>query len=288
MGIAYTDTVMGIVLHTLAALGYAALAVGPWRALLSQANHAIGPTPRGALAVVLVVHALALQQAIFTPMGLRLGLGLALSSTLWLGMLVYWFESLMIRVDGVRLLLLPLAALAALMPVLLPGKLELEPINVPWLAPHLLASLASYGIMVIAAMHALLMAAIDQHLHRPQATVARAGLLASWARLLDAMPPLLVLEKVLFRLLALGLSLLTIAIISGSAMSQSLGGPLLPFDHKTIFTLLAWLTFGLLLLGRQLRGWRGRIAARYTLAGLIWLLLAYAGTRFVLEVVLNR
>ena len=69
---------------------------------------------------------------------------------------------------------------------------------------------------------------------------------------------------------------------------KACGGPLLPFDHKTVFTLLSWITFGVLLMGRRLRGWRGRIALRYTLSGLALLLLAYAGSRFVLEMVLHR
>ena len=279
---------MGIVLHTLAALGYGALAISPWRTMAGQTSHITPPMQRWGLALVLLLHAAALQQAMLTPQGLRLGLGLALSSTLWLGMLVYWFESLMIRVDAVRLLLLPLAALAALMPVILPRGTVIEPFHVPWLGPHLIASLAAYGIMIIAALHALLMAAIDHHLHRPQAAVQRAGVVAAWARLLDALPPLLVLERVLFRLVAIGFLLLTFSVASGIAISLSQGGQALPFDHKTLFTLLSWVTFGVLLLGRRLRGWRGRIAVRYTLAGLIWLGLAYAGSRFVLEVVLQR
>lgn len=278
---------MGIVLHTLAALGYGALAIGPWRAMAGQANHLTPPVQRWGLALVLLLQALALQQAMFTPQGLRLGLGLALSSTLWLGMLVYWFESLMIRVDAVRLLLLPLAALAALMPVALPPGPVIESLQVPWLAPHLIASLAAYSIMVIAALHALLMAAIDRHLHKPNDATAHAGVTAAWGRLLDALPPLLVLERVLFRQVGIGFLLLTLSVASGSAMSLAQGGSALPFDHKTLFTLLAWLTFGVLLLGRHFRGWRGRIAVRYTLAGLVWLALAYAGSRFVLEVVLQ-
>jgi ABC-type uncharacterized transport system permease subunit len=61
-----------------------------------------------------------------------------------------------------------------------------------------------------------------------------------------------------------------------------------PLDHKTIFTLLSWFTFGGLLAGRYIRGWRGRIALRWTLAGFIFLLLAYTGSRFVLQVLLQR
>src|SRR5690554_5198584 len=138
MGIAYTDTVMGIVLHTLAALGYAVLGMRPWRALMGNASAAPARPQRVGLAVVLLLHAVALYMAMAAPGGVRLGLGLALSSTMWLGMLVFYIESLMIRVDGVRLLLLPLAAVAAFMPVLLPAPGTIENLSTPWLGLHLL------------------------------------------------------------------------------------------------------------------------------------------------------
>ena len=70
--------------------------------------------------------------------------------------------------------------------------------------------------------------------------------------------------------------------------SETLFGRAMRFDHKTVFALVSWLTFALLLAGRWLRGWRGRTALRWTLAGFVFLLLAYVGSRFVLEVVLGR
>ncbi len=279
---------MGIVLHTLAALGYAVLAAGPWRALAGNAPTVAHWPEKAGLAAVLLLHAVALYTAMAVPGGVRLGLGLALSSTMWLGMLVFWAESLMIRVDGVRLLLLPLAAVAALMPVLLPAPEVIENLHTPWLGVHLLLSLAAYGIITIAAMHALLMAAADRHLHQPQTTLPTEHAVGAWSRLFDALPPLLVLERLLFRLIWVGFVLLSLSVASGIAMSLNLGNGPLPADHKTLFTLLAWLTFGVLLAGRLLRGWRGRTAVRYTLVGLIWLVLAYAGSRFVLEVILQR
>mgnify|MGYP001355592901 CR=1 FL=1 len=279
---------MGIVLHTLAALGYALLAVRPWRALAGHAATLATPAEKAGLAVVLLLHGAGLYAAMLSSEGLRLGLGLALSATLWLGMLVFWLESLFIRVDGVRLLLLPLAALGALMPLALPAPVLIAHADNRWLPLHLVLSLAAYGIMTIAALHALLMAAADRRLHRPQPTAENAGMSPAWSRLFDAIPPLLMMERLLFRLIWVGFALLTLAVASGVAMSLTLFGQPLPFDHKTVFTLLSWLTFGVLLLGRQLRGWRGRVAVRYTLAGLILLLLAYAGSRFVIELVLHR
>ncbi|MCJ9708452.1 cytochrome c biogenesis protein CcsA, partial [Bordetella hinzii] len=86
----------------------------------------------------------------------------------------------------------------------------------------------------------------------------------------------------------IGFLVLSAAVATGSVASILLTGRILPFDHKTIFTLLSWLTFGGLLVGRQARGWRGRVALRWTVAGFCFLILAYTGSRFVLEMILHR
>jgi ABC-type uncharacterized transport system permease subunit len=76
--------------------------------------------------------------------------------------------------------------------------------------------------------------------------------------------------------------------LSGVGFSEQLFGRAFKLDHKTIFTMLSWALFGLLLAGRKWRGWRGKTALSFTLTGFATLLLAYVGTRFVLEVVLHR
>ena len=105
---------------------------------------------------------------------------------------------------------------------------------------------------------------------------------------LAGLPPLLTMEKLLFRLIHIAFLLLTLTLLSGILFSETLFGKALSFDHKTVFAFISWLIFAALLLGRHLRGWRGRHALRWTLAGFIALLLAYVGSRFVLEVILGR
>jgi ABC-type uncharacterized transport system permease subunit len=105
---------------------------------------------------------------------------------------------------------------------------------------------------------------------------------------LGALPPLLTLERLLFRIIAAAFVLLTCTLATGIAFSESLFGRPLQFDHKTLFALISWATFALLLAGRHLYGWRGRVALRWTLTGFVLLLLAYVGSRFVLEVLLGR
>lgn len=270
-------------------MGYGLLAIGAWSASSRAPDVPAAALEKIGLALVLVLHGVALAWSLHGPgPGLRLNLALALSSTMWLGMLVFWLESLVIRIDGLRLILLPLAAVAALTPLLMPEARPIPHLGTIWLPVHLALSLAAYGLMTIAAMHALLMAAADRRLHRPGPPAENTpGAGRAWHRAFDAMPPLLMLEQVLFRLIGMGFVLLTLAMVSGIAMSLTLSGSPFPFDHKTLFTLLSWVTFGVLLAGRGLRGWRGRIALRYTITGFVLLMLAYAGSRFVIEVLLT-
>jgi len=130
----------------------------------------------------------------------------------------------------------------------------------------------------------VLMALQESRLHAPSGA-ARSGWLNA---AIDRLPALLTMERLLFRLIAFGFSLLTLTVLSGFVFSEQLFGTAFRWDHKTVFTLLSWLLFGALLAGRVWRGWRGKTALRFTLTGFATLLLAYVGSRFVLEVVLHR
>jgi len=123
----------------------------------------------------------------------------------------------------------------------------------------------------------VLMAVAEKSLHRGRLTP-----------LLASLPPLLTMEALLFRLIHVAFALLTLTLASGILFSESLFGKALTFNHKTVFAILSWLIFALLLAGRHFRGWRGRKALHWTLAGFVALLLAYVGSRFVLEVILGR
>ena len=280
----------GIVFHALAAAAYALLAAALWRSLAKGAPAVqAGRAARSGLLGALVLHGAGLYQAMLSGPGLHLGWALALSAAVWLGMIVFWLESLLVQIDGLQLLLLPMATVATALAALFPHGLTVGHADNPWLRIHLLIALSAYALITVAALHAMLMAALDRKLHRPlPAEGAADGPSAIMSRMLDSMPPLLVQEQLLFRLIGIGFVVLTLAVGSGSVISMLLTGQALPFDHKTVFTLLSWITFGLLLLGRQVSGWRGRVALRWTLTGFAFLLLAYTGSRFVLEVILHR
>lgn len=276
----------GIVFHSLAALAYAILAISLWRPLAKGGTEPkTGKVGRICLLGAIVLHGIGLQQAILLSNSLHLGWALALSAAIWLGLIIFWLESLVIRIDGLLLILLPaaagVAALAALFPI---GHIVAHGNN-DWLRIHLLIALTAYGLITVAAFQAMLMATLDRYLHRPVEQAADRPLLS---QALDSMPPLLVQERLLFRLIWVGFFVLTLTVFSGMIVSLRLSGQILPLDHKTVFTLLSWFTFGGLLIGRYARGWRGRIALRWTLVGFAFLLLAYTGSRFVLDVILQR
>jgi ABC-type uncharacterized transport system permease subunit len=96
------------------------------------------------------------------------------------------------------------------------------------------------------------------------------------------------MERLLFRIIGAGFVLLTLTLATGIVFSEELFGTPFQITHKTIFGVLSWLIFGALLAGRAVYGWRGRIAMRWTLAGFLSLVLAYIGSRFVLEIILQR
>ncbi|MDH0090918.1 cytochrome c biogenesis protein CcsA [Achromobacter mucicolens] len=277
---------LGIVFHTAAALAYAVLGGSLWLRLAGAGEvEQTGKIARLCLLGALVLHGIGLQQSMLGAQHLFIGWALALSAAIWLGMVVFWVESLLVRIDGLQLLLLPAAAIASGLAAIFPQGQFVPHANDAWLRVHLLIALAAYGLITIAALHAMMMALLDRHLHRPLDAPAERSIIG---RVLDSQPPLLVQEQLLFRIIWIGFVVLTLAVGSGSIASMKLTGKILPFDHKTVFTLLSWLTFGVLLAGRHIWGWRGRVALRWTLTGFGFLILAYTGSRFVLEMILHR
>jgi ABC-type uncharacterized transport system permease subunit len=276
----------GIVFHAVAALAYAVLGASLWRRLAGAdgIQHA-GRVARVCLTGALFLQGVALYQSLLGGPYLFIGWALALSAAIWLGMVIFWLESLVVRIDGLLLLLLPAAAFVCVLAGAFPQGQVVPHANNSWLRIHLVIALMAYGLMTVAAVQAMLMALLDRHLHRPQQPADGNNLMA---KVLDVQPPLLMQERLLFRIISIGFAVLTLTVITGSVASYMLTQRVLPFDHKTVFTLLSWLTFGVLLLGRYRKGWRGRVALRWTLSGFALLLLAYTGSRFVLEVLLHR
>lgn len=278
-----------IVLHLAVSALYGGLALHFWRTRWRAGEPATGGMAgweRAALLLPLVLHAWLLQLDLLAPEQPRFGFGQALSIMLWLAAVIYWVESLFYNLDGMQPLVLPLAALAVPLPAVFPGMTLAHAASMQFKL-HLILGMAAYSVFTIAMLHALLMAIAERSLHKVRPLPAGAGP-SPLGGPLAGLPPLLTLERLLFRLIGLAFALLTLTLATGLVFSESLFGRALRFDHKTLFALLSWLTFAILLVGRHAYGWRGRMALRFTLSGFVMLLLAYVGSRFVLEVILRR
>jgi ABC-type uncharacterized transport system permease subunit len=99
---------------------------------------------------------------------------------------------------------------------------------------------------------------------------------------------LLSMEDILFKIYWFGFILLSITLFSGILFTNEIFGTSIVWNHKTIFSLMAWITYGAMLLGRMKYGWRGKKAVVISLIAFMFLLLSYFGTKFVLEILLNN
>jgi ABC-type uncharacterized transport system permease subunit len=206
----------------------------------------------------------------------RFGFAPALSVTAWLVLAAYMVESQFFPQLRARWALASLGALAVISAWVFPGK-TLAMDASPWLPLHWALGIASYGMFAAAVVHAALMTHAERQIRL--AHDGASGL------------PLLTLERLTFRFVSVGFVLLTATLLAGVFFGESLYGSAAAawkWDHKTVFSLLSWLTFALLLTGRAQFGWRGKRAVRVLYLGAGLLLLAYVGSRFVLEVLLGR
>jgi ABC-type uncharacterized transport system permease subunit len=236
---------------------------------------------RGLLWLAWGLHGLAVLWSLLgdTP---RFGFAPALSVTAWLVLTVYAVESHMYPKLRAVWAFAGLGAAAVLLALVFPGQ-ALHSAASPWLPLHWALGLASYGLFAAAVVHAWLMM-------RAETQMRLAPLVQNISSSTQSGLPLLTLERLTFRFVMAGFVLLTATLLAGWLFSETLygAGRAWKWDHKTIFSVLAWVAFAVLLIGRARFGWRGRTAVRVLYVGSGLLLLAYVGSRFVLEVVLGR
>ena len=251
------------------------------------------PTPAGlraweraVIVLPLALHGFLLYAILVAPDTPRFGFAFALSATLWMVVFIYWWESFFVNLEGILPIALLLAALCSLLTLWFPGLLRSA---IPFeFRLHLLLSIFATGVLTVALLHALLMAVVDRLLHRAQIGGLSSAGGGALAGPLAGLPPLLTLERLLFRLVGIAFALLTLTLASGLTLSEMLFGRALRFNHETVFAIIAWAVFAILLSGRRFYGWRGRTALRWTLAGFMLVILANIGSTFVLEVILRR
>ena len=231
---------------------------------------------RSALLVGWIAHGVALAIDIAGigsgVAGARFGFAPALSLTVWLVLAVYQLESRLLPLPGARRALAACGAVVVVLAWIYPGRVHPHAASL-WAPLHWLLGIASYGLFGVAVLHGVLLRRAERQLrHAPLAGAAS-----------PEGVPLLRLERLTFRFVAAGFVVLSAVILLGTVGTTGWR-----WEHKTVFSVLSWIVFAGLLAGRRAFGWRGPKAAGWLYAGAALLLLSYVGSRFVLEVLLNR
>ena len=263
-----------MIIHVLALLAimlYLAAAGGLARPLLS------GGQPLNRLALTLAGGAVLLHAGIL--LGMHRG-ALDLHFFAALSLVAFVVSALTLLVNASR----PVAALGVIVFPLIAALVVVDGFLAPPTVPHAMdwqiklhvtVALIAFGVLSIAAVLAILLAVQERALRHRQ--------FGPWLR---ALPPLTLTETLLFRLIGAGFVLLTLTLLTGILFVDNLFGQHLV--HKTVLSIVAWLVFGVLLYGRWRHGWRGQRAVNLTLIGMAVLLLAFFGSKFVLEMILHR
>lgn len=226
------------------------------------------------LGVLCHVATLALSLPLAESSGIDLNIFHALSlvgalMACWLLLL-----SLFRPIISVGAALLPVVAVVAVAPLLHSPAVPLEGVSIG-LEAHIALALLGYSVLGIAAVIAMGLAVQERHLRQHRQTI-----------LLNHLPPLQSSERMLFQAILTGWLLLSATLLTGWVFMEDMFAQSLA--HKTVLSILSWLVFAALLFGRWQRGWRGRTAIRFTLAGMALLVLAYFGSKLVIELILQR
>jgi ABC-type uncharacterized transport system permease subunit len=267
-----------VLLALIAFTAYGALAIYFWREHARGAGDALNKGVAGHLVLLpLSLHAYLLAQDVFASDGFNLSMANALSLIVWLTLVVYWIARFFYPIGGFQTLILPVAAVVVVLPELFSAEHTLNNTNLFAFKAHISAAMLAYSLFTIAVLHAVLIAQVEKRLHHAQ-----------MPRILQNLPPLLTMETLLFRLVAVGFGLLSLTLLSGIVFSEQIFGKAWQFNHKVLFGFISWGVFAVLLWGHHFYGWRGKVAVRWTISGFAFLLLAYLGSKFVLEVLLGR
>ena len=222
--------------------------------------------------VALGLHALSLYGIVVSDNGISIGFFAALSLTSLLIAITLSLIAVWRPIDVLGIVIFPVTGLCAVAGAYIDNTASLTSAQLQW---HIILSMMAYGVLGLAAMQGIALT-LQTHALR---TLQPQGLFA-------ALPPLDVMEELLFTLIATGFVLLSFSLLTGMVFIEDIFAQHLA--HKTVFTLLAWGLFGILLLGRFFHGWRGRTALIWTLAGFSCLILGYFGSKLVLELILHR
>jgi ABC-type uncharacterized transport system permease subunit len=223
----------------------------------------------------LALHGMVLYQLIFTDAGLNMGFYNSLSLISWVVTLLIVLITMAKRTINLAMIILPATAIALFLQFVMPSNRFIPETSDYGLNIHIILSICAYSLLSIAALQAIILAIQDHQLKHKHPV-----------RVMGIFPPMQTMEELLIELLWVGFFLLSMALATGFMFVHDIFGQHL--SHKTALSIVAWFIYGLVLFGRWSWGWRGKQLVRWTLGGFVVLMLAYFGTKFVLELVLQR
>ena len=225
--------------------------------------------------VAVVAHAAAAFLVMSRPDGIDFGL-FAMGSLVTLALTLFVLVASTFQpVENLLAMTMPLAAFAVVASVLFPDRTIPYHALARGLLTHALLSILAYTMLALAACQALALA-LQEHMikgHRARSVIR-------------VLPPIQTMESLLFQQIWVGFVLLTLSLGSAALfLPDAFSGPA---SQHAVLSSVSWLIFLLLLIGRHAFGWRGATATRWTLTGFALLLIAYFGSKFVLQILLGR
>ncbi|TEU19451.1 MAG: cytochrome C biogenesis protein [Gammaproteobacteria bacterium] len=208
----------------------------------------------------------------WTSEGIVFGLANSASFVAWLIAILLFLSSISKPVHALGILVYPLAAITLIFSVAFPDTAgKVIPMS---LASHVFLSITAYALLALAVCQSVLLKIQEKHLHAREIN-----------GFINKLPSLQTMERLLFQSLRIGFYLLTLSLATGFIFIDDFFAQQL--IHKTVLSLVAWVIFATLIFGRKLFGWRGKQAITATQVGFAILVLAYFGSKFVLERLLS-
>jgi len=220
------------------------------------------------------LHTFVLYQSIITPAGINLGFFNAASLVAYVIALLLLFSLPHKPVENLIIILFPLAALTIVLSTFFHAERILST-DVFGVQIHIFTSIVAYSLLSLSAFQAVFLA-IQQYSLRHK----------HFRWVMRRLPPLRIMEILFFQMIAIGFFLLSVSLVSGIIFLEDIFAQHLA--HKTVLSIVAWFIFAILLWGHWFHGWRGSLAIRWHLSGFFMLMLAYFGSKLVLELILNR
>lgn len=227
------------------------------------------------VAIGLLSHAIAIYGSLVKPEGLELGFFKVASLFFFVINLLVLVSALRRPLHNLFVFLMPFSIIALVVNGLYDGPITEGSKLHPGIVAHILLSIMAYSLLTIASVQALLLAYQSRQLKAKH-----------FHGVMGIMPPLQTMEALLFDIVWAGFLFLSLSIVTGVIYIEDIFAQKL--SHKTVFSVLSWIIYAVLLTGRQVYGWRGGAAIRWVLGGFAALMLAYFGSKFVIEVIIGQ